>query len=200
MKNLFEKNRLEALTDGIYAIAMTLLVLNVDIEKITEKVNNVGLYKTLVSMWPIFFSYFLGFFLLATLWLVHYRQCRRVKYVDEKYVWINILGLLFISLIPFSTSLISDYGNLLVAAIFFHINLLLAGLVFFWQWTYISNKNELLVESINANIISRMKWRNLLLPITSVIAIAVALVSPGWSMAVYMLIAPIKRFLLKSDD
>lgn len=200
MKNLFEKNRLEALTDGIYAIAMTLLVLNVDVGKITEEINSMGLSKTLLAMYPVFFSYFLGFFLLATLWLVHYRQSRRIKYVDEKYIWINVLGLLFISLIPFSTSLIGDYGDVFVAAVFFHVNLLLAGLVFFWQWTYISGKKELLVESIDAGIVKRMKWRNLLLPITSLVAIVVAFVTPGWSMAIYMLIMPIKRFFLKSND
>lgn len=192
MQYIFSKNRLLALMDGVYAIAMTILVLNMDVASMATDIERAGLPKALLNMRADFFSYFLGFFLLGSLWLVHYRQSRYIKKVDEKYIWINIVGMMFISLIPFSVSLISDYGDDMTAALFFHINLLVAGLVFYSQWTYVATKVDLLKEKIDQKTGKLEMRRNILLPIVAVLAIVVAFVSPGWSMIVYMSIPLVK--------
>ncbi len=195
MNRFFSKNRIEALTDGIFAIAMTILVLNIDVSKISEMVSRGGLDSALWEMFPIFYSYFLGFFLLAILWLSQNKQYLHVKKVDANYLWINLLGLMLISLIPFSTSLISEYGDELVAAIFFHANLMLAGLVYAWSWVYISGKKELQVEKISPNLYKNALYRNLLLPVVAMIAIGLVFLSPDWSSIMYLLIPVAKRYI-----
>lgn len=195
MNRFFSKNRIEALTDGIFAIAMTILVLNIDVSKISEMVLQGGLDSALWEMFPIFYSYFLGFFLLAVLWLSQNKQYLHVNKVDANYLWINLLGLMLISLIPFSTSLISEYGDELVAAIFFHANLMLAGLVYVWSWVYIFRRSELLVEKISLDVYKKALYRNLLLPVVAMIAIGVAFFSPDWSSIMYLLIPVAKRYI-----
>ena len=195
MNRFFSKNRIEALTDGIFAIAMTILVLNIDVSKISEMVLQGGLDSALWEMFPIFYSYFLGFFLLAVLWLSQNKQYLHVNKVGANYLWINFLGLMLISLIPFSTSLISEYGDELIAAIFFHANLMLAGLVYVWSWVYISGKKELQVEKISPNLYKNALYRNLLLPVVAMIAVGLAFLSPDWSSMVYLLIPVAKRYI-----
>lgn len=189
------KNRVEAITDGIYAIAMTILVLNIDISRIADEVTQNGLGVALWSMMPEFYGYFLGFFLLGSLWLVHNRQYRRVINVTESFFWINIVSLVLICLIPFSVSLISQYENDLMAVCFFHLNLLLAGLSYLGQWLFLTGNQYLLTEKINIGEINRIKYRNLILPVISLVAIVAAFFSPEWSSMAYLLIPVFKRFI-----
>jgi len=195
MKNVFEKNRLEALTDGIFAIAMTILVLNIDVTTIADEVKRSGLAEALWGLAPEFYSYVLGFFLLGALWLVHNKQYRRIKQVDEGFVWVNLVGLIMICLVPFSASLISQYESDLTAVLFFHINLLLAGLSYLWQWLYIERQPDLVEKKISDKEFKKVLWRNLMLPGVALVAIIVSFFTPDWSSMAYLVIPILKRFV-----
>lgn len=195
MGKLLNKSRLEALTDGVYAIAMTILVLNIDVATISNEAGKIGLGQALWGLAPEFYSYVLGFLLLGSLWLVHNKQYRRIKLVDEGFVWVNIIGLVLICLIPFSASLISQYESDLTAVIFFHVNLLLAGLSYLWQWLYIVGRPEMAEGKIKKSEVKQVMYRNLMLPAIAIVAIGVAFFSSEWSSLAYLLIPVVRRFL-----
>jgi len=195
MKSYFSKGRLEALSDGVYAIAMTILVLNIDVGKMMENSNGGNLTESLWAMFPVFYSYVLGFFLLAIFWVTHNKQSRNIKRIDGDYIWINMLALMLISLVPFSTSLIGDYGEELAAAVFFHINLLLVGLAYFWLWRYSISHADLLDSDLDKKTKKSILYRNLILPIVALVAIVVSFVSPDWSSLAYLSIPVVKRWI-----
>jgi uncharacterized membrane protein len=131
------KSRTEALSDGIFAFAMTLLVLSLAVPPIPEKDAPALLPGILSGMVGEFIIFIIAFFVIASFWLSHHRIVRRVQFVNDRVIWINILFLFFIVLIPFSTATSGDYSNVLEAVLLFHTNLLVASVLLTLMWWYI---------------------------------------------------------------
>src|SRR5271157_1564546 len=107
----FGKNRIETLTDGIFAFSMTLLVTGIDVPQVQEEFNATSAYQVLHDVFPDLIHYMLAFLVIAVFWYIHHTQFYKVRSVELKLLWINVFTLLFVALIPFSTSLIGDYSN-----------------------------------------------------------------------------------------
>jgi len=180
--------RVEALTDGVFAIAMTLLVLNLDIPAMPNGSAPEVLTKLVLGLWPEFFNYALSFILLAVFWIVHHGQFRFIKFIDHKLLWINILGLMLVALIPFSTSLIAEYGDVQIAALFFECNLFGIGSIFYIHWSYATGKRHLIDPGLTAQTIVWSKKRNLVVPVVSLVAIGLSFLAPDWSELPYLAI------------
>ena len=120
--------RIEALTDGIFAIAMTLLVLTLTLPDMLE--TQLGLSQLLADQWPKFFNYALSFVLLAIFWIVHHQQFHVIRRTDRGHIWINIGILMFVALMPFSTDVAGDYSGETLAELLFSANLMILGLLF----------------------------------------------------------------------
>jgi len=82
--------RIQSLTDGIFAFAMTLLVINIDLPSTPHKIDPELLGKYLFSLWPDFFHYVLSFILLSLFWVEHHQQFYYIKKINRKALWINI--------------------------------------------------------------------------------------------------------------
>ncbi|HOP66157.1 MAG TPA: TMEM175 family protein [Methanoregulaceae archaeon] len=130
------KSRIEALSDGIFAISMTLLVLSLTVPAIAESDAPDLLPGLIAGMYPDFLFFAIAFFILGGYWMAHHRILQSVEYVDEQFIWLNLFLLFFIVLIPFSTSLSGDYENVLFAVLLFHVNLLVASLMLSGIWLY----------------------------------------------------------------
>ncbi len=124
-----EKSRTEALIDGIFAFAMTLPVISLVIPPIPEKDAPVLLPGILAGMWGEFLIFIIAFFVISSFWHSHHRIMRRLRYVSDLLIAINILFLFFIVLYPLTTVVSGDYTNVLVAVLLFHGNLLGASLL-----------------------------------------------------------------------
>jgi uncharacterized membrane protein len=135
----------------------------------------------------------LSFYLLAVFWVIHHRQLRHVAAVDEPFLWLNILAMIFIALIPFSTSLEGEYGNLPAAAIFFEGNLLAAGLTFGAQFAYAARGKRLLQPDTDQAVIDGALRRSMVMPVVSAIAIALTFVTPSYSTLAYLAIPVVLR-------
>jgi uncharacterized membrane protein len=95
---LFTINRLEALTDGVFAIVMTLLVLDLSITGISQSSVQAELPRRLLELWPAFLSYAMSFIILGMIWLSHHRIFHYIRYSNPMLMWINILFLMFVAL------------------------------------------------------------------------------------------------------
>ncbi len=178
------KSRTEALSDGIFAFAMTLLVISLAVPPIPEKDAPTVLPGILASMWGEFLIFVIAFFIIASFWLSHHRIVRRVQFVNDRLIWINIAFLFFIVLIPFSTTISGDYSNVLEAVLFFHANLLVASLLLALMWWYIiRHSGELNPGGKDPEF--RGMERAFVIPVVAVIAMGVALVNTDASFWCY---------------
>jgi uncharacterized membrane protein len=183
------KSRLETLNDGIFAFAMTLLVISLSIpDKVAHAPSNEYIASFLVSLRPELFNYVIAFLILGSFWYTHHIQLHPVQTLDRTYIWLNILTLFFVALVPFSTSLSGDFSEVPLAAIVFEMNLLAIGIGLLAQWEYASKEHGLLRKSINPALTGRIRRRGIITPVVSVIAIIIALTGNTWSLATYLLI------------
>ena len=142
-------NRLEALTDGVFAIVMTLLVLEVSIPEIAYESLQAELPRRLLELWPKLYSYALSFLVLGILWTLHHRSFHSIKRCDNALIWLNIVFLMFIALIPFSTSLLGNYGTEQLSIVIYSSNALLALGMRLLIWTYATGKYRLVDSDIS---------------------------------------------------
>ena len=93
-------------SNGVFAFAITLLILNVAVPTITNKED---LGSALISMWPNYLAFIISFIIIGLFWSVYIRLLRDIVRTDHRFIMLNLLNLLFIVVIPFSTSLMSVY-------------------------------------------------------------------------------------------
>lgn len=185
--------RIEALSDGIFAIAMTILVLNIGIPD-KETVQQIGLNKALVQQIQEFYSYFLSFFLLAIFWIIQHRQMNVLIKTDATHIWIILWLLMFICLVPFSASLQSDYGDDPTSAMIFSGNMMIIGLIYLASWQYSTNKHRLIPADYSPERIRKGRLNILIFIFISLAATIAAFFIPTWSGMVFLLIPVLKYF------
>ena len=190
--------RLEVLVDGIFAIVMTLLVLSIEIPQLTDPLSNTMLLQSLGELLPRFQSYGLAFVLLAIFWKGTHWQFHCLKRTDAGILVINVWWLMLVALVPFSTSLVGKYGDLEIAAIFFHGNLLAAGLLKYWHWSYAARRG-LIEDSVSPHEIMIVKRKVLVLPVVCTLALIVSIGTPNWSPMVYIAIPFVHRLFLRRN-
>ena len=178
--------RIEALTDGIFAIAMTLLVLTLTLPDATQ--TKLSLSQLLADQWPKFFNYALSFLLLAIFWIVHHQQFHMIRRTDRRHVWINIGILMFVALMPFSTDVVGSYEHETLAELLFSANLLILGLLFLLNWWYACRNHRLVDPDLDRETIVRGIRRSCITPVVAAIAMVLSLFIPRWGLTVYMLI------------
>lgn len=181
---LIEKNRLEALVDGIFAFAMTLLVTTLILSP--GELSSEGSLATLLSLVPGFYHYIIAFFVLAAFWTGHHEQFRKIHHVDRALVSINIATLFFVTLVPFSTNFIGDYDGDTVSSVLFELNLMILGLLFLVQWFYISKRRHLASDELSFGSIRERMNHNLILPSVSLAGIILAVTGFDSSTIIYM--------------
>ena len=186
--------RLETLIDGIFAIAMTLLVFNF---KVPEGASSAADFnRRLLDLWPQFWTFGQSFLLLGIFWATSNRQSRFIERTDQAHLWIHIVWLMFVALVPFSTSLLARYNRYVVCALLFHTNLLFISLFFYWNWRRAINR-RLLHQSVSVGIIRMMGRRNLIFPAASLFALGLSFATPLWSSLAYLLIPCMLRLVTR---
>ncbi|MCE5213329.1 MAG: DUF1211 domain-containing protein [Methanobacterium sp.] len=192
-----DTKRLETLVDGIFAIAMTLLVLSLVVPQINGPLSNQAIENTLYQLLPNLTAVVMSFLLLAIFWNIHHRTFKHIKYVNGTILWSNIIFLLFIVLVPFSSSLVGDYGDYSISHIIFNLNLLGIALFLYLNW-FFAEKSEFIHEKVDKSHIIMIKRVNALFIIIALCALTLSIVIPHWSEWMYLLIIPleyvIKRF------
>lgn len=177
--------RIEALSDGVFAIAMTLLVLDLNVPNLAGTVSNQQLSQALWQIWPNVFAFVLAFLLLGNAWAVHHRQFALIQKWDDRFVMINTLRLLIVVCIPFTTSLIAHYGNLTSGALPFATNFFLLAMASYWQWDYAIKHN--LIGAVSARSKKLGRQKSLFAALVAILAMLTSLVAPALSPAVFML-------------
>ena len=178
-------SRIETLADGIFAIAMTLLVLTLEVPNFPDPVTNTTIFNFLISTIPQFFVYGMSFVLLAVFWRINHREFNRIEKSDGILLRITIIWLMFLVLVPFSTSLIGDYGNLQVPELFFHFNMFIIGILAFITWYYAVNWG-LTSFKWTKKAYKRSFFGYLIFPVLAVLAMLLTFITPSYSSLAYL--------------
>lgn len=136
-------HRLEALTDGVFAIAMTILVLEL---RVPEGGSAQETIHQMREQWPIFAAYVVSFILLGVYWYGQRSQYDFIRRVDRELTWLNIFFLLGASTIPFAASFLGEHAELPNAVHFYGLVLVYCSSLHAWIWWYATNPKRGLVD------------------------------------------------------
>ncbi len=130
--------RLTFLVDGVFAITMTLLVL----ELRPPEEGTVDLSQSLLAMMPRLYIYLIAFYSIANHWVVHQRMFRHITSVDTALLWLTMIGLLFITLIPASTAIVGRFPSEKLAVACFSINSFFQALTTWAFWSHVLKQHK----------------------------------------------------------
>lgn len=155
-ESLLPKNRIEALSDGIFAIAMTLIILDLKTpENIPYNLEYTELPLTLLNILPDVEAYAISFLVLAVFWLRHQLQFRYLKFANRQIIVLSILFLMLIGFVPFSVGLVMRYNDIQLPTLIYIINLLMISVILTIQGWYISKNKKIRFEEIEPEILKK---------------------------------------------
>lgn len=173
-KNL-ELERLVFFSDAIVAIAITLLALDLKVEPVS------GGHLTFADVgnaWEKFVAFFLSFFIIAIFWKIHHEFYAYIRKIDNRLLWMNIIWLMFIVTVPFTTSLISAHLFDKAAIFFYCINILIITISQNSIWDYVAVRPDFLKEHITDEINRNYRISCNIAMINALLATAVSFLSP----------------------
>lgn len=195
-KERYSLERLNALTDGVVAIALTLLVLGIDIP--TDHNFDVDELKSfLIKLEPGLIAYTISFIVIAVYWKVHHRIYSVVAFSNSKIVSLNILFLFSISLIPFLAKIKSLYKFDIFVIIIYSSAHIITGLILFFTWKHFITHKELLKYPIEKKKSTMVSLSILAIPIISLIAIVFAFINVYVATYLFLLIPVLNSYLFK---
>jgi uncharacterized membrane protein len=180
--------RLDALIDGVFAIAVTLLVLDLPRPQAPTPLGH-----ALLHQWRSYVAYLVSFVTIGIIWIEHHGMMSAVRSIDRRFLERTLVFLLFVSVIPWPTAIAAEYADqgltqARVAAVLYAATMFLMGLSFAWGWRYLSVHPHMVEGAARAAVPAGAR-RALLGGLAYLVAIVVALFSPAGSFAFDALIA-----------
>lgn len=171
----FELERLVFFSDAVFAIAVTLLAIELRLPELATQTSE-ALVQAVFEEWPHFLAFALGFWFVALYWTIHHRYFKYIIEYDTGLVGRNLLILFFVALMPFTTNLLGEYGNIAAGVWFYCANIIALGLCFAMLWRHATNGHRLVEPDLDDNFIRYMLARGLATPLTAFIVFLLSLV------------------------
>jgi uncharacterized membrane protein len=144
-----ELDRIIFFSDAVFAIVMTLLVLDIPTPDVPPDSASAELPGLVFALWPKFLSYVLSFIVVGTYWIAHHGTFRYFRSYDRTLIWLNLLFLLSISFVPFPTSLLGEYGEHQFAVVLYAVSMAIPRLLLALLWWHAATGRILLSESLD---------------------------------------------------
>ena len=189
-KKEFQLERMILFSDAVFAIAITLLIIDLKIPDIPAPVTNQKMSDAVISLIPKFTGFVLSFFIIGLYWTIHHRIFGFIIGYTNKLVWLNLIFLFGIVLMPFSTSFYSEYllEYLKLPVIFYAINISFLGVMNYIVWKYVSNPQNHLTENLPPLLPQYYSFRALSIPAIFMIMLALYLYFPTYAVFIPPLI------------
>jgi uncharacterized membrane protein len=187
--------RLVSFSDGVFAIAITLLVFNLKVPDIPAAQAHNLLPQALRAMLPSMFTFVVTFLLVGLYWTVHHRMLNLVVHVDNTFIWMNILYLLSISFLPFPSALWGAYPEEMSSLILYFSSMILVGILSLAMWWYASYDHRLINKEVPALLIRYYFLRSLSSLVVFSITILLVIFHVSWAMYCLFLIFPMRRIM-----
>ncbi len=187
---VFTKSRVEAFSDGVFAIIVTLLVLEIKVPQIAAVTSSVELWHSLLALFPKFISWVISFLTVCIVWVNHHRIFELFKGINISLFWLNVNMLLWISFVPFPTALLGDYPHNPLAVASYGVIMFLSGSAFILTRYYGLRNHLLLKDGVHmATYKENLVFALIFGPILYLVAAGLAWVHTYISFVLYFLIA-----------
>jgi len=185
-----DTGRIETFSDGVFAIAITLLIIEIGVPHAEDTES---LFEKLVQLWPSYLGYAISFLVIGTVWANHHNRFRLIARSDHNLLFLNIVFLGCVAFIPFPTALLAKYireeeyrttavavysGTLAVTAVFFTV-----------LWLYAAGNYRLVDRAVDPLLLRAMTRRYVFGMLLYILAFALAFVSPAASLALIVILA-----------
>jgi uncharacterized membrane protein len=196
-KENFQLERIALFSDSVFAIAVTLLIIEIKVPEIPKATDD-QLINYLFLIIPKFIGFFVSFFVIGLYWMAHHRLFRYVVHSNQKLLWSNLLFLLPIIIMPFSTSFLSEYysGDLKVPFAVYLTNISMAGYFSFRLWRVVGNPKYHLSSNLNNIIIRYNSVRALIIPFVFLIVVLFSFIN-SWISYAMLPFLPVVSKLVK---
>ena len=178
------KQRLEAFSDGVFAIVITLLILDIRIPVVQPSLLGVAL----VDLLPQLLTYILSFFIVGLYWHLHHQVATEIKRIDGAFIWLNLVWLLFVSILPFPTALLGRYPLQPIPLTIYGINLILVNVTGFVILVYSQRRPTLRFTPMSAAGLRAIAPIYVIVNSLYAVAIGVAWFFPWLSYGIYILV------------
>jgi uncharacterized membrane protein len=186
-----EVARIAAFSDGVFAIAITLLALQLAI----PSGDSVDVWAELQDLSPNFLSFVISFAVIGAYWVAHHRLFALIERYDRRLIWLNLLSLLFIVLMPFTTSLVGEHGGSDVSVVVYALSVAGAGFANTGMAAYAFGGRRLCSEAVNDNLVKFHIWRGLVIALTFTISLALLPLGPSVVELSWLSLAVTQRFV-----
>jgi uncharacterized membrane protein len=187
MKNIFSKSRVETFSDGIFAIIITLLVLEIKVPHIGDHHSAGELMAALKGLLPKFLSWIISFFTIAVIWVNHHKIFKQIRQLDNGIFWWNAVLLLWSSFIPFPTAVLGDYPGNTVSLVLYGLVMSLMAVSFSFMRIYILRNPDVMEESVDIRLFRSGTFMSVLFgPVMYLAGVAAGFVHPLLAFAVYL--------------
>jgi len=178
--------RLETFADGVFAIAITLLILEIRLPP-SEPQGETGLFNILASLWPSYLGYTVSFIVIGIIWMNHHNFLKLIDHTDHNFLVLNLLLLMCVAFVPFSTRVLAEQltsgSDRVAATAFYGGSFTLTGVIFNLLWRYATARRRLLRPTVSDWIVKAINKRYNPGPFLYLIATALAFVSVPLSLA-----------------
>jgi len=182
-----EFGRALAFSDGVFGVAITLLITTIDVPHVEGPDLQSKLVDALQALDDSVISYFISFAVIGLMWMHHHRLFSRIRRLDTAALWLNLLSLSFIVLMPFTTELMGDYGDESISIALYALNIALAVVSYTLLWWYCAARDMLGEHLTQAQIRYELVTR-LFVAVGFLVSIPIAYASPRlaqWSWLVF---------------
>ncbi len=183
--------RITAFSDGVFSIAITLLVLNLRVPIFPSNVPSSklsgDLRDQLLRQWPSLLSYILSFVIVGIYWVAHHNMFHYIKRSDRPFLWINILLLMCVAFIPFPAGLLGQYPTQSISVIIYASSLILTNLMLSLLWWYATSNHRLVDQDTDPHFVRTVNRRNMTAPVVYLVSIGLSFLSPLASLIVFFL-------------
>lgn len=194
IKKEFQLERLILFSDAVFAIAITLLVIEIKVPDIETNINDTIVFNELLHLLPKFLGFVLSFFIIGIYWTVHHRLFSYLINYDTKLIWLNILFLFSIVLMPFTTALYSEFyqPHLHIPYLIYSLNICLTGLCSFLLVKHLAySKNHITIGFDNEILIKASIAKSLMMPAIFLLGLLISYILPAWVGRMTTLLIPL---------
>ncbi|TPW75693.1 TMEM175 family protein [Schumannella soli] len=183
-------DRIQFFSDAVFAIALTLLVLDIRLPTDLGEHPGAGrVASALVELWPQFFGYLLSFVVIAINWVNHHRKFRVIGRWDSGLLIANFALLALVAFLPFPTSALAEYGAVTPVVVLYAATVAALNLAQLWLWVH-ARRRGLMSHSVDEGVYRFVIANLLAMPVIFGLSIAIAFVSASWAMYFWILTAP----------
>lgn len=180
--------RITALSDGVFAVAATLLVLEVHVPQVSGDNQSAALLLGLIEQAPKFYSYVLSFMIICIWWVAHHHLLHLLRHTDRGLLWLNSLFLLWLAFLPFPTAMMGDYPRERAAVMFYGSVTTLAGICFASMRYYVFYVGKLVAHDLDRGLMRRAMIKSAMNPILHTVAVLLALIDTRLALVLYTLL------------